>query len=392
MPEIARERQQRCQPPDYHGGVSRAEARIDLEAFAHNLTVLRAAAPRSQQMAVVKADAYGHGLLPMARAAREAGAEWLGAALFSEALELRAEGDSGPLLAWLAAPEDPWGEVLEAGIDVGVSTPDHLERVAATGQRARLHLKLDTGLGRAGCPPSNWESFVSRAKALQHAGRAEIVGIWSHFTVADDPRNPLNTVQIERFHAGVEQAAALGVQPEHLHLANSAATLSLPDAHFTLVRPGIAMYGVSPGVAMGTPQELGLRPVMTLIGRFTTVKRLPAGSGLSYGHQYTLPADATVGVVPLGYADGIPRNATNVGPVFAAGRRRVIAGRVCMDQFMLDLGDDPALEGDEVVLFGSGDEEVPLAEDWAQATGTIGYEIVTRLGPRVPRVYVGEDR
>ena len=244
-------------------------------------------------------------------------------------------------------------------------------------------------MGRAGCPPSHWESFVSRAKSLQDAGQAEIIGLWSHFTVADDPRNPLNTVQIERFHSGIEQAAALGVRPEHLHLANSAATLSLPDAHFSLVRPGIAMYGVSPGASMGTPQELGLRPVMTLIGRLTTVKRLPAGSGLSYGHQYALPAEATVGVVPLGYADGIPRNATNVGPVFAAGRRRTIAGRVCMDQFMLDLGDDAAVEGDDVVLFGDGQDGVPLAEDWAQATGTIGYEIVTRLGPRVPRVYVG---
>lgn len=374
----------------YHGGVSRAEARIDLDAFAHNLATLRVAAPGSQQMAIVKADAYGHGLLPMARAARSAGADWLGVALFEEALELRAAGDRGPLLAWLADPTDPWSEVLDAGIDVGVSTPDHLELVAATGRRARLHLKLDTGLGRAGCPPDLWEGFVNRARALQDAGRAEIVAIWSHFTVADEPRNPLNTVQIQRFHRGVEHAAALGVQPEHLHLANSAATLNLPEAHFTMVRPGIAMYGLAPGAGMGTPAQLGLRPVMTLVGRMTTVKRLPAGSGLSYGHQYRLPADATTGVVPLGYADGIPRNATNVGPVFAAGRQRTIAGRVCMDQFVLDLGDDPAVVGDEVILFGDGRDGVPLAEDWAQATGTIGYEIVTRLGPRVRRVYVGE--
>jgi alanine racemase len=152
------------------------------------------------------------------------------------------------------------------------------------------------------------------------------------------------------------------------------------------------MYGVSPGVQMGAPAELGLRPVMTLVGQLTTVKRLPAGSGLSYGHQYTLPTDATTGVVPLGYADGIPRNATNVGPVFAAGRRRTIAGRVCMDQFVVDLGDDPAAEGDEVILFGSGDHGIPIAEDWAQATGTIGYEIVTRLGPRVDRIYLGGGR
>jgi alanine racemase len=367
--------------------MTRAEARIDLEAFAHNLGVLRAAAPGSAQMAIVKADAYGHGLLPMARAARAAGAEWLGVALFSEALELRAAADTGPLLAWLATPQDPWDEVVAAGVDVGVSTLAQLDRVAAIGGRARLHLKLDTGLGRAGCAPAQWGTLVGRAKALQDAGRAEIVGLWSHFTVADEPHNRLNTVQIENFRLGAEQAADLGVEPEHLHLANSAATLALPEAHFTIVRPGIATYGISPGAGMGTPQELGLRPVMTLVGRMSTVKRLPAGSGLSYGHQYTLPTDATTAVVPLGYADGIPRNATNVGPVHAAGRRRTIAGRVCMDQFVLDLGDDPAAEGDEAILFGSGQGGIPLAEDWAAVTGTIGYEIVTRLGPRVQRVY-----
>lgn len=376
--------------------MTRAEARIDLDAFAHNLEVLRRAAPNSQQMAVVKADGYGHGLLPMAAAARETGTEWLGVALFEEALELRAAGDDGHILAWLATPGEPWEQMLNAGIDLGISTPTALERLAAaartTGQRARIHLKIDTGLGRAGCPPNWWPRFVEQAKALQDAGSAEIVGIWSHFTVADDPTDPLNTAQIARFHAGVASARALGVEPEHLHLANSAANLALPDAHFTLVRPGIATYGISPGTGLGTPAQLGLRPVMTLVGRMAVVKQLPAGSGLSYGHQYHLSHDATTAVVPLGYADGIPRNATNVGPVFAAGARRTIAGRVCMDQFVLDLGSATALEGDEVILFGSGEDGIPLAEDWAEVTGTIGYEIVTRLGPRIPRVYLGGGR
>ena len=375
--------------------MTRAEARIDLDAFAHNLEVLRRAAPNSQQMVVVKADGYGHGLIPMARAARAAGAQWLGVALFSEALELRAAGDTGRLLAWLATPGDPWEQVLNADVDLGVSSASALDRVAAaartTGQCARIHLKIDTGLGRAGCPPGQWEAFVQHAKALQDAGVLEIVGIWSHFTVADDPRDPLNTIQVERFGQAVEAARALGVDPEHLHLANSAATLALPEAHFTLVRPGIATYGISPGEALGTPASLGLRPVLTLVGRMALVKRLPAGSGLSYGHKYRLAEEATTAVIPLGYSDGIPRNATNVGPVFAAGRRRTIAGRVCMDQFVLDLGADNASEGDEVILFGNGEGGVPLAEDWAEVTGTIGYEIVTRIGSRVPRVYYGGD-
>ncbi len=372
--------------------MTRAQARIDLEAFAHNLAHLRACAPDSEQMAIVKADAYGHGLVPMARAAREAGAEWLGVALFGEALDLRAAGDGGRILTWLASPDDPWEDVLLAGVDVGVSSPAQLDRVVAahraTGVTARVHLKVDTGLGRAGCPLDQWPAFVESAKAQHESGVIEIVGIWSHFTVADDPGNPLNTVQVQRFlHAG-EVVDALGLQVQHRHLANSAATLALPEAHFSMVRPGIAMYGVSPGAQMGTPAALGLRPVMTLVARLSTVKSLPAGSGLSYGHLYTLTSDATTAVVPLGYADGIPRNATNVGPVFAAGRRRTIAGRVCMDQFVLDLGSDTAAEGDEVILFGDGDD-VPIAEDWAEVTGTIGYEIVTRLGPRVERVYSG---
>ena len=367
---------------EYHGHMPRAQARIDLSAYARNLAALRALAPNSQQMAIVKADAYGHGLLPMAQAARDAGTEWLGVALFNEALELRANGDPGPILAWLASPEDPWAEVAEARIDLGISTAAQLERLTTF---ARVHLKIDTGLGRAGCAPADWPALIELAKRKQDAGQIDVVGIWSHFTVADEPTNPLNMVQIERFREAAQAAEILDV--EHLHLANSAANLALPDAHFTLVRPGIATYGISPGAGMGTPEELGLEPVMTLVAELTVVKRLPAGSGLSYGHHYTLSNDATTGVVPLGYADGIPRNASNVGPVFAAGQRRAIAGRVCMDQFVLDLGDADASEGDEVILFGSGRDGIPLAEDWAEVTGTIGYEIVTRLGPRVERVY-----
>lgn len=376
-------------------GGPRAQARIDLDAIQHNLALLRAAAPRAQQMAVVKADAYGHGLLPCARAAREAGADWLGVALFAEALQLRAAGDRGPILAWLAVPDDPWEEVIAEHVDVGVSGIGALERVAtaaaACGTRARVHLKIDTGLGRAGCPAPDWADFVRMALRWKAGGRIDVVGIWSHFTVADAPDDRLNTVQVQRFEAAVAEAESLGLSVPLRHLANSAATLALPGAHFDLVRPGIAVYGLSPGAGVGTSSGLGLRPAMRLAARLMVVKRLPAGSGLSYGHIYHLSEDATVAVVPLGYADGIPRAASNCGPVAVAGHRTCVAGRVCMDQFMLDLGNRPVAEGDEVVLFGGGAGD-PSAEDWATATGTIGYEIVTRIGPRVPRVYVGGRR
>jgi len=371
-----------------------AEVRVDLSAVSANVAALCKRAGAAEVMAVVKADAYGHGLLPCARAAVAGGASWLGVALIEEALALRAAGISQPrLLAWLFVPGERLAEAVRADVDLSVNSRWALDEVAAaaaaSGATARVHLKVDTGLSRNGATVADWPDLVDAALARAADGLVEVVGLWSHYAYADAPEHPTVARQTTVFREAVALAEALGVRPQVRHLANSAATLTNPDAAFDLVRPGIAVYGLSPVPDLGAPQAYGLTPAMTLVGRLALVKRVPAGSGVSYGHTYTTARDTTIGLLPLGYADGIPRAATNLGPVLAGGWRLTIAGRVCMDQVMLDLGDDPAAAGDEVLLFGPGTAGEPTAQDWAEATGTISYEIVTRIGPRVPRLFVG---
>jgi alanine racemase len=372
----------------------RATCEVDLDAIAANVEVLRAHAPGSAVLAVVKADAYGHGLVPAARAALAGGADWLGTALLAEAVALRQAGIAVPILAWLWAPQDAdLAEAVLTGVDVTASAGWQLEACAAAargaGVRARVQLKVDTGLARNGASATDWPALVEQAAALERAGTIRVTGIWSHFALADAPSSATNAEQLGAFRAALDVAGAAGLTPQVRHIANSAATLAAPAAHFDLVRPGIAVYGVSPGGELGRPERYGLRPAMTLRARLALVKRVPGGQGVSYGHEYVTPDETTLGLVPLGYADGIPRAAGGRGPVLAAGRIRRVAGRVCMDQFVLDLGDDRAGEGDEVVLFGSAARGEPTAEDWAVAAGTIGYEIITRLGPRVHRTWVG---
>ncbi|MFF3564575.1 alanine racemase [Streptomyces sp. NPDC002574] len=371
----------------------RAQATIDLAALRSNVAALRARAPRSGLMAVVKADAYGHGMVPSARAALEAGAAWLGAATPEEALALRAAGITAPVLCWLWTPNGPWRDAVEAGIDVTVSGLWALREAAAaaeaTDRTARVQLKADTGLGRNGAQPGDWADLVTAARAAEKAGLVKVTGLWSHFACADEPGHPSNAAQLAVFRTALESAERAGLRPEVRHMANSPATLTLPEAHFDLVRTGVAMYGISPIPQVGGPEEFGLRPVMTLSARLASVKRVPGGHGVSYGHHYTTPGDTTLALVPLGYADGVPRHASGTGPVLVAGKWRTAAGRVAMDQFVVDLGGDRAEAGDEAVLFGPGDRGEPTAEDWARAAGTIAYEIVTRIGSRVPRVYVG---
>ncbi|MEU4088408.1 alanine racemase [Streptomyces aureus] len=370
----------------------RARAEIDLAAVRANVRALRAHAPTAALMAVVKSDAYGHGAVQCARAAREAGATWLGTATPEEALALRAAGLPGRVMCWLWTPGGPWAEAIEADIDVSVSGMWALrEAVAAAeavGTRARVQLKADTGLGRAGCQPADWAELVAAALAAEARGLITVTGLWSHFACADEPGHPSIQAQLALFRELVAYAEEQGVRPEVRHIANSPATLTLPESHFDLVRTGIAVYGISPSPELGTPADFGLRPVMTLSASLALVKHVPAGHGVSYGHHYVTPGETTLGLVPVGYADGVPRHASGTGPVLVGGKWRTVAGRVAMDQFVVDLGGDEPEPGAPAVLFGPGDGGEPTAEDWARAAGTIAYEIVTRIGTRVPRVYV----
>ncbi|GGZ19555.1 alanine racemase [Streptomyces inusitatus] len=370
----------------------RVRAEIDLDALRANVRSLRARAPRAALMAVVKSDAYGHGAVPCARAAIEAGATWVGTATPQEALALRAAGIPGRIMCWLWAPGDPWREGIEADLDMSVSGMWALAEVTAAareaGRPARIQLKADTGLGRNGCQSADWPELVAAALAAQAEGTVTVTGLWSHLACADEPGHPSIDRQLTVFREMVAYAEGEGVDPEVRHLANSPATLTLPESHFDLVRTGIAMYGVSPAPELGTAQELGLRPVMTLAASIALVKRVPAGHGVSYGHHYITSEETTLGLVPAGYGDGIPRHASGRAPVMIGGEWHRAAGRIAMDQFVVDLGGRKIQEGAEAILFGPGTRGEPTAQDWAEAADTIAYEIVTRIGARVPRIHL----
>lgn len=380
-----------------------ARAVVDLAAVRGNLRSLAAHAPTAQVMAVVKGDAYGHGLLPVALAAVQAGATWLGTAQVTEALHLRRAGVTAPrILTWLYAPGAPLREAVEADVDVSVASGWSLDEVVAAaraaGRTARVHLKVDTGLGRNGLVPDALPQVLRAALAAQAEGLVQLVGVWSHLAFADDPDHPVVHRQAEVFAQAVEVVEAAGARLEVRHLANSAATLTSPALHWDLVRPGIAVYGLSPVPQLGGPEWFGLVPAMTVEAELATVKAVPAGSGVSYGHEYVVPQDTVLGIVPLGYADGVPRHASGTadrpgGPLQVGGRRLGVAGRVCMDQVVVDLGPGAReVAGDRVVLWGDGRDGGPTAQDWADVAGTISYELVTRLGARVPRTYVDADR
>jgi alanine racemase len=368
--------------------VLRTEAVVDLSAIRANVASMKAGTP-ADVMAVVKADGYGHGLVPSARAAIEGGATWLGTAIVDEAVALRAAGIGVPLLSWLWTPAetDVVRRALAADVDLSASSVWQLDALIAgareTGRPARVHLKVDTGLSRNGSYVDDWPDLVAAAAKARAAGEIDVVGVWSHFAYADAPGHPTIARQLAAFDAALAVAARAGVEPHLRHIANSAATLTLPEAHFDLVRPGIAVYGLSPVAG-----QYGLVPAMTLRAGAAGVKRVRAGEGVSYGHEYTTTRATTLVLVPLGYADGVPRHAGNRGPVWINGERFAVAGRVCMDQIVIDVGDLDVAPGDPVVLFGPGRGGEPTAQDWADAAGTIHYEIVTRIGPRVQRVYV----
>ncbi len=365
-----------------------AQAVVDLSAIRHNITLLRREAAGAQLMAVVKADAYGHGMVPCAVAALEAGADWLGVVQAAEALRLRRAGITAPVLCMMAVPGEPYEDVIKAGVDVSAGNTALVEEIGRAavqaGRPARLHLKVDTGLARGGAPASEWPAVVEAALAGQAAGYLEIIGLWSHFACADEPGHPSIRGQLDAFTEALDQAEKAGARPQVRHIANTAAALTLPGAKFDLIRPGGAVYGLStlPG---GAPPPF--RPAMTLQTKVAQVKRVPPGTGVSYGHRHVTAAAALLGLVPLGYADGVPRSAVGRALVQARSRRRTIAGTVCMDQFVVDFGGDPVSAGEAVILFGPGDNGEPTAQEWADTLGTISYEIVTKIGNRVPRVY-----
>lgn len=377
-------------PPEVAGTTGHVE--VDLGAIADNVRTLAILAEGAEVMAVVKADGYGHGAVPAARAALAGGATWLGIAQLDEALAVRAAGIGAPLLTWLYAPGADFDAALLAGLDLSVAAPWALEAVSAAGRRrgvrARIHLKVDTGLTRGGALGSGWTALVDAAVRAHAEGSVEIVGVWSHFAYADAPDHPTVRAQQVVFEEAVAELGRAGVTDVRRHLANSAATLTNPSAHYDLVRPGLAIYGLSPVPDLRGSADLGLREAMRVVARLVLVKDVPQGAGVSYGHTYHTAYDTRVGLVPLGYADGIPRAASNVAPMQVGRRRLTIAGRVCMDQLVLDLGPDAVeLPGDPVVLFGRAADGEPTAQDWAEATGTISYEIVTRMSARLPRVY-----
>ncbi|MQA62517.1 MAG: alanine racemase [Actinophytocola sp.] len=368
----------------------RAEVVIDLAAIRHNVALLagKAAESGAATMAVVKGDGYGHGAVPVARAALAAGATWLGGCSLAESLALREAGITAPILSWLDTPDVDFAPGIAAGIDITASSRQELARIvkaaSATGSRARVHLKIDTGLCRNGCPNYEWPALVTNAVEAAKMGVLDVVAIWSHFACADELGHPSIESQAKRFDDAYQVARDAGLSPLR-HLANSAATLTRPEFHYDLVRTGIAIYGLNP-----VPTDDDLRPAMTFRSAVVLLKRVRSGEAVSYGQTWTAQRDTTLALVPAGYADGVPRTLSGRMSVWLDGRRRPVVGRVCMDQLVVDCGDHEPAIGAEVVLFGQGTLGEPTAREWADTLGTIDYEIVTGMyRPRVARCYVG---
>jgi alanine racemase len=365
-------------------------AEIDLDAVRANTRALVDLAAPAVVLAVVKADGYGHGAVPVARAVLEAGASWLGVALVEEGIVLRAADIDAPILLLSEPPPAAAAAVVEHALTPTVYTTSGIDAlakaVAEAGSDAPLpvHLKVDTGMHRVGCAVDEALDLVELV-----AGRPELEleAVCTHLAVADEPEHPYTKEQLDQFDALLAELESTGRRPRLVHAANSAGLLAYPAARYDLVRTGIAVYGVPPS---SLADRLPLRPVLSLRARVSHVKRLPRGSRVSYGLRYELARDATVATVPIGYADGVPRNLGVVGAeVLVHGRRAPIAGTVTMDQLMIDAGDLPVEVGDEVVLLGTQGDDVITADEWADQLGTIAYEIVTGIGTRVPRQYAG---
>ncbi|MGY1552921.1 alanine racemase [Microbacterium sp. A588] len=359
------------------------EATIELDAIADNTRHLRRLTG-TEVIAVVKANAYGHGAASSAVAALSGGATRLGVAEVPEGIDLRRQGVNAPIMAWLHEPGQRFDLAAANRIEVGISSFDQLEAAGAAAgvdSPVGVHLKLETGLSRNGIAPADWGRIFAEAARLERIGRVQIIGLFSHLSnasVADD------RAALAQFDEGTAAAAAAGVRPQIRHIAATAAAIDLPETRLDAVRIGIGLYGLSPFDDRSSA-DLGLRPAMTLRGAVAAVRRVGPGAGVSYGYDHRTDRETTLALIPLGYADGIPRQASGRGPVLINGRRFRVAGRIAMDQFVVDVGDTSVAVGDEAVLFGDPTLGAPSATDWADAAGTINYEIVTRIGNRVPR-------
>ncbi len=362
----------------------RAVVEVNLTAIINNIALIKGETS-AEILAVVKADAYGHGLIPVAKCAIQSGATWLGVALIEEALTLRQSGVTAPLIAWLTPPSADFKAAIDSNIDLSIPSLRHLELVVAAGKAIgktpRVHIEVDTGMSRGGLL-GEWQEFLIAIKGAD----VEVIGFWSHFARADEPDEIANKKQLQEFEAKLTELREHGISPKYVHFANSAATLMNQNSHNDIIRLGISMYGLSPDVkTLGSSQSLNLKPAMTLKAEVHLVKRVPAGSPVGYGGTEKTSRDTKLAIITMGYSDGIPRNTTSAAGVFVAGAKAPIIGRVSMDQFVVDLGpDSDAKTGDIAEIFG------PLGysiDDWAEAAGTINYEMVTRIATRVPRIY-----
>lgn len=363
----------------------RAYVEVDLKAIAANIKWVKRGT-KAEILAVVKADAYGHGLVPVAKTAIKAGATWLGVALMEEALTLRKNKVKAPIIAWLTPPGEDFKAAIKNNIQLSIPSIKHLKLVEAAGKKAKkrpqVHIEVDTGMSRGGLL-DEWEDFL---KAIVKAD-VEVVGFWSHFARADEPGHIFNKEQEDIFNKKLLELMSVGIVPKYVHLSNSAAALTNPAVHNQIVRLGIAMYGLSPDINfMGSGAELGLKPAMCVKAEIHLVKEVAKGSPVGYSGIESTKADTKLAIVTMGYSDGIPRPTSNKAGVFVAGKRAPIIGRVSMDQFVVDLGkDSKAKAGDIATVIGGKGYSI---DEWANAAGTINYEIVTRIASRVPRIYV----
>jgi alanine racemase len=374
--------------------MSRASAEINLSAIADNLKLIQGKT-NAQVLAVVKADAYGHGLIQVGKAAEAAGANWLGTALLEEGIALRNNGIKVPIISWLTPLGEDFKTAINLDIDLSISSIELLTEVISAGKVVkkipRVHIEVDTGMSRGGVG-DDWQLFLTELSKTVKANEINIIGIWSHFARADEPGQAMNQAQLNTFEDRIKSASDVGIKPEFIHIANSAAALTNNGAHKNIIRWGIGLYGLSPDINnLGDSKSLKLKPAMRLKAKLHLVKDVKDGVSVGYGGTAITKSDTKLGVVTLGYADGVPRNANNLAGVFVDGKRAPLIGRVSMDQFVVDLGiNSSAKTGDEVIVFGDGSSGEYTADEWAKASGTINYEIVTRIGSRVPRIYPRE--